>query len=205
MSGTDGDTGAVPLQRLRVECVAGPWWDGVPCVRFLDVPATASLYDLHEAIQEAVAFDNEYPFRYFLAESADADAERETVPASFGDWPAADADEEAYEGVAAVASVPELGDRLLHYAFLSAGGDWIFQIRRVDGAPARPIPGLAYPGAVEDLSEGPDPAQHGYGLDDFAESEEDLLPSRFAPEEPAGDDGEPWEDGDDEGDGDGRP
>ena len=183
MSGNESaEPDATPLRRLRVECVAGPWWDGAPCVRWIDVPVTASLYDLHEAIQEAVEFDNEYPFRFFLAESAGA-AERETVPAEFGAWPAPEADEEAYERIGAVESVPERGRRILHYAFLSAGGDWIFEIRRASGPPPRPVPGLFYPGTVEDLSEGPAPAQHGYGLDDFAESEEELQPSRFAPGE----------------------
>ncbi len=200
MNGETTEPEAAPLQRLRVECVAGPWWDGVPCVRWIDVPVTANLYDLHEAIQEAVEFDNEYPFRYFLAESPDADA-RETVPAAFGAWPAEDADEEEYERIRAVESVPERGIRILYYAFLSAGGEWLFEIRRADGAPARPVPGLFYPGTVEDLSEGPAPVQHGYGLDDFAETEEELRPSRLAPGQESGGDesGEPWGEEDDEG------
>ena len=44
MSGNESaEPDATPLRRLRVECVAGPWWDGAPCVRWIDVPVTAKI------------------------------------------------------------------------------------------------------------------------------------------------------------------
>ena len=50
------------------------------------------------------------------------------------------------------------------------------------------LPGALYPETVESLSIGPDPMQYGHDLDDFAESEEDLLPpGRGGPDDGAGD------------------
>ena len=60
-------------------------------------------------------------------------------------------------------------------------------------------PGALYPETVESLSIGPDPMQYGHDLDDFAESEEDLLPPGAGGGE--GEDGEAPPDGWD-GDGD---
>lgn len=154
------------VHRLRVRCLSGPWSDGsAPCVRYIDVPPQASLYDLHEAIQDAVSFDGDRPFHYFLAEDPADESDREVVPgAAAGHAPDSLEECAVYEDVDALPSVPENGDRVLHYLSETPDGPWIFEVTRT-GESRRPVPGLQYPGLAEELSEGPDPCQYGWPLD----------------------------------------
>lgn len=157
-----------PVHRIRVRCISGPWSDGsAPCVRYLDIPPEASLYDLHEAIQDAVSFDGDRPFHFFLAEDPADESDREIVPgaAAASDHPPDCLEECAvYEDAPALKHMPSRGDRVLHYLSNTPDGPWIFEISRT-GETARPVPGLQYPGLVEELSEGPDPCQYGWPLD----------------------------------------
>ena len=73
------------VRRWRVECLGGPWWDGEPCVRFVDLLETQSLFDLHDGIQAAIAFDGEYPFCFFRAPGPEGP--REMIPGTLGPTP----------------------------------------------------------------------------------------------------------------------
>ena len=186
------------VRRWRVECLGGPWWDGEPCVRFVDLLETQSLFDLHDGIQAAIAFDGDYPFCFFRAEGPEGP--REMIPAELDERPTKDdVQVDAYEEINAFGSLPNPDSgEALHYVFLGAGGDWFFRL----SAEAEPVPrqpGALYPETVESLSIGPDPMQYGHDLDDFAESEDELLPPGAGGGE--GEDGEAPPDGWD-GDGD---
>ena len=164
------------VHRLRVSLASGPWTDGEECVRYIDFPERACLYDLHEAIQEAVEFDNEHPFFFFTAEADGSD--RESVPRSLGEEPDRKAlDCDVYEDLPAVASVPDSGVRCLFYSYLSDGGDWIFRIERT-GVSGDPVPGASYPLQVESMSSGPNPTHYGHDFDDYAEEEDAFSPPR---------------------------
>ena len=164
------------VHRLRISLVSGPWADGEECVRYVDFPERSCLYDLHEAIQEAVGFDDEHPFHFFSAE-ADGTG-REGVPPQVGAHPdRATVDCDVYEDVPAVQSIPDSGIRGLFYAYLSEGGDWIFRVERT-GESGPPIPGAPYPLQVESLSSGPNPTQYGHDFDDYAEEEDAFDPPR---------------------------
>ncbi|MBR1608683.1 MAG: hypothetical protein IJ678_03605, partial [Kiritimatiellae bacterium] len=148
------------VHRLRVACLSGPWADGGECVRFIDVPPGASLYDLHEAIQDAVAFDGDRPFHFFLAEDPADESTHEILPGALGGRRPEDLDAcTAYEDVAALEAAAGRGDAVLHYASHTPEGPWIFEIRET-GETVRPVPGLPYPGLAAELSVGPDPAQY---------------------------------------------
>lgn len=164
------------LHRLRISLVSGPWTDGEECVRFVDVEDRACLYDLHEAIQEAVEFDNEHQFFFFQAEPDGTD--RESVPPELGPEPdRKKLDCDVYEEINAAASIPGTGLRSLFYAYLSDGGDWIFEVQDT-GTGGDPIPGATYPLQVDSLSSGPNPTQYGHDFDDYAEEEDAFSPRR---------------------------
>jgi hypothetical protein len=55
--------------KLRVECVRGRYLKD-DCVRVIALDGFASLWDLHEAIQEAVPFGRDHPFEFCIANSA---------------------------------------------------------------------------------------------------------------------------------------
>ncbi len=176
-----------PVMRWRVECLGGPWWDGEPCVRFVDLERTRSLFDLHEGVQAAIAFDGDYPFCFFRAEGPEGP--REMIPPELDERPTKDdVQVDAYEEINAFDALPDPDSgEALHYVFLGAGGDWFFRLS-AEPEPVPRLPGALYPETVETLSIGPDPMQYGHDLDDFAESEEDLLPpGRGGPDDGAGD------------------
>ena len=84
----EGEAQMPAVRRWRVECLGGPWWDGEPCVRFVDLLETQSLFDLHDGIQAAIAFDGDYPFCFFRAEGPEGP--REMIPAELDERPTKD-------------------------------------------------------------------------------------------------------------------
>ena len=185
------------VRRWRVECLGGPWWDGEPCVRFVDLLETQSLFDLHDGIQAAIAFDGDYPFCFFRAEGPEGP--REMIPAELDERPTKDdVQVDAYEEINAFGSLPDPDSgEALHYVFLGAGGDWFFRLS-AEREPVANDPTALYPETVESLSYGPDPMQYGHDLDDFAESEESLLPGAGGGEDDNGSDGDGGADDDED-------
>ena len=49
------------IYTLRVECVFGIYLEH-ECIRIMEFKEDASLYDLHNAIQDAVDFGRDHPF-----------------------------------------------------------------------------------------------------------------------------------------------
>ena len=61
---------------LTVECAVGAYLKE-QCIRTIEIDEEARLYDLHEAIQDAVQFGRYYPFQFFLANSASPSARKQ--------------------------------------------------------------------------------------------------------------------------------
>lgn len=179
------------INRLRITCVSGPWLEG-ECVRYIDVPNTANLYDLHVAIQDAVQFDDEFSFYYFMAVSPTA--KRSMVPAELDDgFEPETIDTDVYEDIVAMDMVRAAARKSLFYAFTSAYDDWVFKVQPT-GEVSEPVEGEFYPLVLDELSIGPNPEQYGNGFDDFAESEEEFKPRQrhvgeadYSPDDERGD------------------
>jgi hypothetical protein len=54
---------------LTIECIWGAYLKE-PCIRVIEIEENASLYDLHDAIQDAVNFGRDHPFEFYLANSS---------------------------------------------------------------------------------------------------------------------------------------
>ena len=54
---------------MAIDCVWGAYLKE-PCIRVIEIDEEACLYDLHDAIQDAVKFGWDHPFEFFLANSA---------------------------------------------------------------------------------------------------------------------------------------
>ncbi len=161
------------INRVRVTCVAGPWLDD-ECVRVIDLPEHANLYDLHVAIQDAVDFDEEFPFHFFTALAPEA--ARMMIPEGLQpDVDPADFDPDVYEDFPVFAHVKANAKRSLFYVFGSEYDDWIFKIQHT-GTSHAPVEGEFYPLVCDALSIGPNPEQYGSGFDDFAEDEAAFRP-----------------------------
>jgi hypothetical protein len=54
---------------LTIDCVRGAYLKE-QCIRVIEMDEKACLYDLHDAIQDAVDFGRDHPFEFFLANSS---------------------------------------------------------------------------------------------------------------------------------------
>jgi len=171
----------------------------------MDVPDTASLYDLHVAIQDAVQFDDEFPFYFFTAISPTA--KRGMIPAELDDgFEPENIDTDVYEDIGAMGLVQSSARKSLFYAFTSAYDDWIFKVQST-GEVSEPAAGEFYPLVLDELSIGPNPEQYGSGFDDFAESGDEFKPRQrhvgeadYSPDDERGEEADAFGFGDDEDD-----
>lgn len=156
--------------RLKVLCVAGPYWDSSDtCIRTIDVRDDCSLYDLHAAILESVHFEEheDSVFTYFTARNYRG---RRTYLAD-GQPLTPQTDTEPFEDLRLADALPAIGSGSFLYYVFDALDPWVFLIGREPGSRA-PSPHEFYPFVRDELNDGADPSQHADGLDDFADAEE---------------------------------
>ena len=149
---------------LKVTCVDGPNFDK-ECIRVIEIEDTASLYDVHAAIQEAMEFDDEFPFTYFHA--VNKTGKRFYFPE--GVDPEDGVDTDMYEDIP-LSAVFGVKKKELFYLF-NFDEEWLFRIEREKGS-KEPKEGEFYPVVVEAKSVGSLPMQYDNSANDFADSEE---------------------------------
>ena len=150
---------------LKVACLGGPYHDGQKCVRYIELDEESSLYDVHTAIQEAMHFDDEFEFAFFLAKAPNV--KRVYYPEGVNPDDGVDGD--LYEDVPFADATAEKGQKLF-YVF-NFDEEWVFSVEREKGS-KKPRAGEIYPLVLVDRNEGPDPMQYDNGEDDFATHEE---------------------------------
>jgi hypothetical protein len=111
---------------LRIECVYG-WYLEVRCTRIIEVSENSSLYDLHEAIQDAVKFGRDHPFMFFIANSSSPGAVRHWVTKK-EEWEAMESDFLWIK----IKDIYPCGRKKLYYLF-DFGDNWTFEIRKARG------------------------------------------------------------------------
>lgn len=133
---------------LNIRCMFGARLTE-SCLRVVEIDENDNLVDLHEAIQDAVNFDRDHPYGFFLAHS-----ER-----GHRDWLS---QQEEWEETVSDYLNTRLGDvfptgrKRLHYLF-DFGDQWTFEIRP-ERSRKEPERGISYPRVVR--SEGADPVQY---------------------------------------------
>ena len=119
------------------------------CVRILDIDESATLEDLHLAIQRAVSFDNDHLYEFYAGRHY---RDRRIRYGDAEDW---EARESVFSELRLSAVYPLTGLKL--YYWFDFGDDWIFEIRKSRNVkPAEA--GVSYPRVVE--SRGPNPTQY---------------------------------------------
>lgn len=134
---------------LTVECVFGAYLDE-ECVRVIEIDEQASLYKLHDAIQDAVRFDRDHPFEFYIANSWRG---RKLWLTESERWEDKEADFRAIQ----LKDVFPLGRKKLYYVF-DFGDQWTFEVRRSRKKPKEPEGGVVYPRVIERV--GPNPEQY---------------------------------------------
>ena len=135
---------------LRVECVWGLYTEE-ECVRVIEIDSEASLYDVHDAIQDAVNFDRDHLFEFFAGRHP---TNRKLV---FDDEFDDVSDLDKYEEISLEDVYPLPKGLKLYYHF-DFGDDWFFEIRKSRKKPKDPEPGVKYPRVIEEI--GPNPVQY---------------------------------------------
>ncbi len=122
------------------------------CIRVLEIEDTATLFDLHDAIQDAVGFDRDHLFHFFVANSDSPHAHRHLL-----------SEAETYEGWVDEFKTMPLSDiwplkprKKLFYLF-DFGDQWTFLVTKRRGV-KKPEAGVSYPRVIERT--GPDPVQY---------------------------------------------
>jgi hypothetical protein len=117
----------------------------------IEMDESASLYDLHEAIQTAVDFDRDHLYSFYTA-NTDSPYAHKTQLSEEERWEDMEDDFMAIT----VGSLYPLGRKRLYYLF-DFGENWLFEIRKQRGL-KKPEDGIAYPRVVESI--GPNPEQY---------------------------------------------
>jgi len=119
------------------------------CERTIEIEASSSLEELHLAIQQAVRFDNDHLYDFYLANTPRGDRQMLVAQDEF-------APEEADYSAVPLESVFPTGRKRLYYLF-DYGDHWLFEIRKARGekeAERR----VHYPRVV--AKKGPNPEQY---------------------------------------------
>ncbi len=135
---------------LAIECVRGLYLEE-ECIRVVEIDEQASLNDLHNTIQDAVAFDRDHLYDFFLANSASPYAQKTWLTEAEG-WQDR---EEDYLSIR-LSDVYPLDRKRLYYLF-DYGNTWLFEIRKRRGTKP-PEAGVKYPRVVDRV--GPNPDQY---------------------------------------------
>jgi len=122
------------------------------CVRVIEIDDSASLLDLHAAIQDGVGFDFDHSFEFFAGRNF---RNRKLLFGAMGDWE----DETDTLDDVTLQKVYPLPKKLKLYYHFDFGDDWYFEIRKSRKNPAPPRPRVKYPRVVERI--GADPQQYG--------------------------------------------
>jgi hypothetical protein len=158
---------------LKIKLLAGRWaekdWEAT-----IALDASSTLADLHHIIQQAVGFDNDHLYGFYVArtprsrdrvrydgrmydgwydEDEDGEDQDEDNDEDEGEGYAEEEDDAAsattLEGL-----FPLPTDRRLFYLF-DYGDDWIFQISRARNKPFAPEPGSEWPRLISERGEKP--------------------------------------------------
>jgi hypothetical protein len=135
---------------LTAECAFGAYLKE-QCIRTIEIDEEARLYDLHEAIQDAVQFGRDHPFQFFLANSASPFARKQWLTEK-EEW---EDKEDDFQRII-LKDIYPLGRKRLYYLF-DFGDQWTFEIRRHRKA-KEPEAGVKYPRVVKRI--GPNPEQY---------------------------------------------
>jgi hypothetical protein len=153
---------------LQIKLLAGRWANK-PWAATIALDASSTLEDLHYIIQQAVDFDNDHLYGFFVARTPrsrdrvrydcnyENDDEDEGEDKSEGEDESEEYDDNGDDRLYTTtleSLFPLPKDRKLFYQF-DYGDDWIFQISRTRNKPFEAEPGIDYPRLIGESGEKP--------------------------------------------------
>lgn len=123
------------------------------CIRVIEIESNASFLQLHEAIQDAVDFDNDHLFQFYLGRHPDQHAY--TIGGEPG-WNGYNP-VNRYRKISIAGTWPLPTGYKLYYLF-DFGDNWVFQISKTRHKDKIAQPGIVYPRIIE--AKGKNPEQY---------------------------------------------
>ncbi len=135
---------------LTIECVWGLYlreeWK-----RVMEVDSRSSLCDLHLAIQDAINFDDDHLFDFYIGKNCRDRRIEYHDPLDIGNpFEPIDIFNETF-----LDQVYPLPKGLKLYYLFDYGDNWIFEIKKTRKKPRDPEPGVEYPRIIEKIGENP--------------------------------------------------
>ena len=123
------------------------------CIRVIEIKSSATFLDLHEAIQDAVDFNNDHLFEFFIGRHPGNRAY------GIGGEPNWDSFNpvKTYNKVD-ISEVWPLPQGMKLYYLFDFGDQWVFQINKTRHKDKTPEPGATYPRLIE--AKGKNPEQY---------------------------------------------
>lgn len=125
----------------------------IECVRVIEIESNASFLQLHEAIQEAVDFDNDHLFQFYLGRHPDQYAYIIGGEPSWNGYNPVN----RYRKISLSSIWPLPKDYNLYYLF-DFGDNWVFQINKTRHKDKVAQAGIKYPRVTE--AKGKNPVQY---------------------------------------------
>ena len=129
------------------------------CVRVIEIKPTATFLELHEAIQDAVDFDNDHLFEFFIGRHP---GNRAYTIGGEPNWDRPNP-VRTYRNVRISRVWPLPTGMKLYYLF-DFGDNWLFQINKTRHKDKQTQPGIVYPRVIEARGKNPEqyPVWEGY-------------------------------------------
>lgn len=123
------------------------------CVRVIEIRSTASFLDLHEAIQQAVDFENDHLFEFYLGRNP---GNRAYAIGREPNWDTFNPIK-TYRSIKLSGVWPLPKGMNLYYLF-DFGDNWLFQVNKTRHKDKIAQPGIVYPRVIE--AKGKNPVQY---------------------------------------------
>ncbi len=122
---------------LKISLRSGAYANG-PWEAVIEIESSALLEDLHFAIQDALGFDDDHLYEFFIART---ETSRDRVRFD---------DENGYLYERTIESLLPLPERRSLYYLFDYGDDWLFKVAKVNRAIRVPNPHAIYPRLVRE-------------------------------------------------------
>ena len=143
MRGIEKKKGGLMIWILKIELLSGAYledkWEAT-----VEIDSTSTLEDLHFAIQDAVEFDNDHLYEFYISRT-----ERSRDRVRFDD------ENEGIYSVTLENLYPLEKRRKLYYMF-DYGDSWLFKITKSRKKPQEPKQGITYPRMVDETGSKPE-------------------------------------------------
>jgi len=128
-------------------------WSEPECVRVIEIKSNATFLDLHEAIQDAVDFNNDHLFEFYVGRHP---GHRAYAVGGDPDWDTFNP-LKTYGNINLSSVWPLPAGYKLYYLF-DFGDNWIFQITKTRHKDKIPQSGVTYPRVID--AKGKNPEQY---------------------------------------------